>query len=90
MTITIGPELEEQARRKAQAEGLTIQTYIERLIQEDAGWEKNAEEPLRESDPELHEIRSAVMEGLNDAERGGSKSAQEVFAELRKKHGIPG
>jgi hypothetical protein len=88
MTITIGPELEEQVRTKAQAEGLTIQTYVERLIREDAAWGKYVEAPLDETDPEFEEIRAAVMEGLLEAERGEGSPALEVFAGLRAKHGV--
>ena len=33
MTITIPPELEGQVRARAKAEGLTVEAYIEHLIQ---------------------------------------------------------
>jgi hypothetical protein len=88
MTITIGPELEEQVRAKAQAEGLTIQTYVERLIREDEAWGKYVEAPLDETDTEFQGIRAAVMEGLEEAERGEGSPALGVFADLRAKHGI--
>ena len=89
MTITISPELSEQVREKAQAEGLSIEAYVERLIREDEEWAERSEEILCESDSEFDEIRAAVSEGLEQAERGESKPAQQVFDELRAKHGLP-
>jgi hypothetical protein len=32
MTITIHPQLEERLRARAEAEGLTIEAYVERLV----------------------------------------------------------
>ena len=88
MTISIAPELEAQVREKAQLEGLTVEAYVEFLIREDEGWKERVEEPLDEMDPEFEEIRAAVQEGLEQAERGESKPASEVFAELRAKYGM--
>jgi predicted transcriptional regulator len=88
MEITISSELVERARELAQAEGLTVEAYVERLIREDQEWREYAEEPLDATDPEFDEVRQAVMEGLEDIERGDSKPAAEVIAELRAKYGI--
>jgi hypothetical protein len=88
MTITIAPELEELLRERAEAQGLTIEAYVERLIREDSEWYEHIEEPLDETDPEFEEVRLAVTEGLEQAERGEGRPANEVFAELRAKHGI--
>ncbi len=89
MTITISTELEPQLQQKANAEGLTVEAYVERLIREDSTWEETTEDPLQETDPEYEEIRAAVSEGLAQAERGEGKPAREVFAELRGRHGVP-
>jgi predicted transcriptional regulator len=89
MAILISPDLEAQARQKARAEGLTTEAYVERLIQEDEEWRELPEEPLAETDSEFREIHAAVQEGLAQAERGEGRPAQEVFAELRRRHGIP-
>lgn len=35
MTITIDPELEPRLRERAEAEGLTVQAYVERLLKSD-------------------------------------------------------
>jgi predicted transcriptional regulator len=89
MTITIAPQLEARVRDKARAEGVTVETYIEQLIREDEEWAEESEGPLHENDPEFAEIRAAVREGLEQADRGEGSPADEVFAELRAKHGIP-
>ena len=89
MNITISTELEAQLQKKANAEGLTVEAYIERLIREDSAWGETIREPLQESDPEFDEIRAAVSEGLAQAERGEGNPAREVFAELRARHGVP-
>ena len=38
MTITIDSMLEARLRARAEAEGLTIAAYIERLVRTDRGW----------------------------------------------------
>jgi predicted transcriptional regulator len=88
MEITISSELVQRARELAQAEGLTVEAYVERLIREDQEWREYAEEPLDATDPQFEEVREAVMEGLEDAERGNSRPAADVLAELRAKHGL--
>lgn len=89
MAILISPDLEAQVRRKASAEGLTTEAYVERLILEDEDWRLLPDEPFDETAEETREIRAAVQEGLAQAERGEGRPAQEVFAELRRRHGIP-
>ena len=90
MTISISPELEAQIQKKAMAEGMSVDAYVERLIREDEDWQEGVSNPLDETDPEFADIREAVMEGMEQAEAGQSRPAKEVFAELRAKHGIPG
>jgi predicted transcriptional regulator len=90
LTITISAELEIEVRNKARAEGLSVEAYVERLIREDEEWVEQSEEPLDDRDPEFVDIRAAVTEGLEQAERGESRPAEQVFAELRAKYGISG
>jgi predicted transcriptional regulator len=85
MTITIPPQLEAHVRDKAQAEGVSIEAYIELLIRDDEEWTEETEGPLDENDPEFAEIQMAVREGLQQAERGEGRPAEEVFAELVRK-----
>ncbi len=51
LTITIDPKLEARLREKAEAEGLTISAYLERLVHAD----QTAED----------ELESLALEGLN-------------------------
>jgi predicted transcriptional regulator len=88
MTITLPPELESLIRDKAQAEGLTVDAYVERLIREDEDWGECRDKPLESTDPEFQEIQAAIAEGLEQADRGESWPAQEIFSELRAKYGI--
>jgi hypothetical protein len=54
MSITVHPELEARLREKAQAEGLTVEAYVERLLRSD----QQADE----------ELESLALEGLNSGE----------------------
>jgi hypothetical protein len=51
MTIAIHPELESKIRSRAEAQGLTIETYLERLVRAD---QQGTEE-----------LESLALEGLN-------------------------
>jgi len=88
MDITISSELLEQARERAKAEGLTVEAYVEQLILEDQDWKEYSEESLDADQPEFDEVREAVMEGLEEVERGEGKPAAETFANLRAKYGV--
>jgi len=54
MSITIQPALESKLRARAEAEGLTIEAYLERVIEAD----EQAEE----------ELTGLALEGLNSGE----------------------
>lgn len=88
MIITISRETEERLRQRAQAEGMSIEAYVEQLVGEDEDWGELSEAPLTQHDPEFTEVKAAVMEGLEQAKRGEGRLAKDVFAELRAKHGI--
>ena len=51
MTITIDPKLEARLRERAEAEGLTVAAYVERLV--------NADQIAEE------ELESLALDGLN-------------------------
>jgi predicted transcriptional regulator len=59
------------------------------MIREDEEWRELSDEPLDETDSEIIEIQAAVQEGLAQMERGEGRPAHEVFADLRRRHGIP-
>ena len=88
MTITISPEAEEMLRQRAKAEGISVEAYVEQLVREDEEWGELSEGPLTARDPEYAEVKDAVMEGLGQAKQGESRPAEDVFAQLRAKHGI--
>ncbi len=54
MAITIDPELEARLRERAEAEGLTVAAYVERLVSADQAAEE--------------EIESLALEGLNSGD----------------------
>jgi hypothetical protein len=54
MAITIDPKLEARIREKAEAEGLTVDAYVERLVSADQAAEE--------------ELESLAVEGLNSGE----------------------
>lgn len=54
MTITIDPKVEACLRERAEAEGLTVNDYVERLVRAD----QSAEE----------ELEGLALEGLNSGE----------------------
>ena len=54
MTITIHPQLEVRLRARAEAEGLTVEAYVERLVRA----EQQAED----------ELEALALEGLNSGE----------------------
>jgi hypothetical protein len=51
MSIVIQPELESRLRARAEAEGVTIQAYVERIARDDEAAEE--------------ELEALAMEGLN-------------------------
>lgn len=57
MSITIGPPLEAELRAKAKAEGITVETFLERLLRADesvmADVERLATEGLRSGEARI-------------------------------------
>jgi hypothetical protein len=54
MSISIDPKLEARIRERAEAEGLTVEAYVERLVQADQAG--------------VDELESLALEGLNSGE----------------------
>jgi hypothetical protein len=75
MSISISPELETRLRALAEAQGLTVETYLERLL----GADYLVEE----------ELEAAALEGLNSGEplEAGPSYWEEKHRELRKRLG---
>lgn len=88
MTITIAPELEAKLRAKAKAEGLSVEAYVAALIDEDHSGTELSEPPLHPDDPDFEQIQLAVKEGIEQANRGEARPAEQVFSGLRAKHNL--
>ena len=54
MSITIDPKLEERLRERAEATGLTVEAYVERLLSDDQAAED--------------ELETLALEGLNSGD----------------------
>jgi hypothetical protein len=54
MTITIDPKLEARIREKADAEGMSVEAYVERLVRSDQAAEE--------------ELETLALEGLHSGE----------------------
>jgi len=74
MSITIHPELERKLRARAEAEGLSVEAYIERIARED----QQAEE----------ELEALALEGLNSGEstEGDERYWEEKRRRLVERH----
>jgi hypothetical protein len=88
ITITIPSDLQAQLLQRASEEGISVDAYLERLIREDAAWTAHSGALLDEADPDFAEIQGKVAQGLEQAERGQGRPAQEAFTHLRAKHGL--
>jgi predicted transcriptional regulator len=71
MTIDISPEVAARLKEKAQAEGISVATYVERLV---------SEEDSRRV--RLASFDQAVRERLDSLNRGESVDGEEVMARL--------
>ena len=69
MNITIHPELETRLRARAEAEGLTVEAYIERIARDD----QQAEE----------ELEALALEGLNSGE--SSEADERYWEDKRRR-----
>jgi hypothetical protein len=70
MTITIDPKLEERLRERAEATGLSVEAYIERLLSDDQANED--------------ELESLALDGLNSGDpiEGGPDYWEETHRRL--------
>jgi hypothetical protein len=78
LSITIHPDLENKLRARAEAEGVTVEAYIERIARDD----QQAEEELEE----------LALEGLNSGESVAADEAywEEKRRRLIERHGNMG
>jgi Arc/MetJ-type ribon-helix-helix transcriptional regulator len=80
MDITFRPEIERLVQEKIQrgqyaSVDALVQEAVHRLVEED--------------EEEIQETRAAIDAALEQWRRGEGRPAEEVFEEIRAKHGIP-
>jgi putative addiction module CopG family antidote len=82
MNITLRPELQRRIETKVHnGEYESAQALVEEALQ----WYLSTEE----DEGQIEEIKAAVREGLEQAERGEGASLEEFDQYMRRKHGIP-
>lgn len=90
MALVLNPELEARIQANARAEGLTVEDYLTQVVQEDEDWgELSLDSDMEDTPEEAAEIRAALAESFEQVERGETRPAAEVFAELRARYDIP-
>ena len=82
MNISLRPELQRRIATKVQSGEYES---AEALVQEALQWYLSMEE----DEGQIEEIKAAVREGLEQAERGEGTSLEEFDQHMRRKHGIP-
>ena len=81
MNVTLTPELEERLLKKLQQGEYKD---ADALVCEALEWFLEADD-----DGELEETKAAIEEDRAQSQRGEAMPAEEVFAELRARYGIP-
>jgi predicted transcriptional regulator len=71
MTIEVSPEIKAHLESKAQAEGVSVDAYLERLVSEEES-----------RGPRLAAFRQAIDERLGSLNAGESVDGEEVMARL--------
>ena len=82
MNITLRPELQRRIETRVQSGEYKS---AEALVQEALQWYLSMED----DEGQMEEIRAAVREGLEQAERGEGASLGEFDRRMRRKHGMP-
>ena len=84
MNITLSPELEKRIADKLQrGEVGSADALVEQALQLYLEYEE------QEADQEeFTETEAAIVEALEQGERGEGRPAEDVFADLRARHGI--
>lgn len=77
--ITLSPELEEQLRKKAIAQGQDISLVAAELLAS----------TLKQEAQDLDEAIQGIQQGLDNFEAGNFRSFDEFAAEQRRKYNLP-
>lgn len=87
MTITIDAELEARLRAKAALLGEDPNRYAVAVLTE--ALEQNGDLDADLSDEDKAAIRAGVERGLKAFEEGQYRRAEEFYADMSRKHGLP-
>jgi len=83
MDIALSPELQKRIDRRIESgDAGSTDALVEQALKFYLDYEDG------EDDEEFLETKSAIDEALEQAERGEGRPAEEVFAQLRARHGI--
>jgi aryl-alcohol dehydrogenase-like predicted oxidoreductase len=85
MVLNLSPEVEAKLLERSKEAGMSPEQYVERLVGLEHLYTVDEDEM---SDEELEDLRAAVDEGLDAADRGETYPAEEVFARFRTRHGL--
>jgi Arc/MetJ-type ribon-helix-helix transcriptional regulator len=85
MNITLSPELQERIAAKVQhGEIGSADALVEHALNFYFDFEEGGMD-----EEEFLDTKAAIEEALEEGDRGEGRPAEEVFAQLRAKHGIP-
>ena len=87
MTITIDAELEARLRAAAAARGEDPNHYAVAALIEVVERDEDPDADLTEEDKAA--IRAGVERGLKDFEEGRYRPAEEFYADMSRKYGLP-
>ena len=83
MTITLSPELQKRIAEKLESgDAGSTDALVEQALKFYLDYEEG------EDGQEFLETKSAIDEALEQAERGERRPAEDVFAQLRARHGL--
>jgi len=76
-------EILQQLKKSQRPLILTVNGKAEAVVQDARAYQRLLDLAARA------DVREGIRQGLEDAEKGRTRPAREVFATMRKKHGIP-
>jgi predicted transcriptional regulator len=79
-TVSVTPQRKAQLEQYAQRHGQDAATALDEVLATYFEWEQQ----------DYQEAIAGIREGIEDVEAGRTQPVDEVFEELRVKHGLPG
>jgi len=85
MNITLSPELQKRIAEKVQQGDVgSADAFVEHALKFYLEFEEGGMD-----EEEFLDTKAAINEALEQGDRGEGRPAEQVFAQLRAKHGIP-